>query len=114
MLSRKTGQIRFYGSDPYGNYYTNRDVSFGATFFDTRLHPKEYILGVEIDGQFKAYVQDTLPIGTTTDTFAGRTITIEKDSIGGVRMNIAGEPLPHIGGFWFSWLAVHPKTELYQ
>lgn len=114
VLSRDTGAFRLYGTDPYGDYYTNRDVSFGATFDDTRLHPKEYVLGVEHDGKFKAYVSDALPVGSTTDTFAGGTVTIEKSGAGEVRMTLDGKPLPFIGGFWFSWLAVHEDTELYQ
>ncbi len=114
VLSRKTGAFRAYGTDPYGSYYTNRDVSFGASFSDTRLHPKEFILGIEIDDQFKAYVSDALPVGTTNDTFAGKTITIEKSVASEVRMSVEGKPLPHIGGFWFSWAEVHPTTELYE
>lgn len=112
VLSKDTGAIRIYGRDPYGDYYTNRDVSFGATFNDARLHPKEYVLGIERDGKFKAYVADSLAVGVTTDTFEGETITITKSEIGEVRMTIGDTPLPYIGGFWFSWLAVHPETEL--
>lgn len=114
VLSRDTGAFRVYGTDPYGDYYTNRDVSFGATFDDTRLHPKEYVLGVEHNDQFKAYVYDAIPVGTTTDTFAGETVTLTKSESGEVRITTNGEPLRTIGGFWFSWLAVHPDTELYQ
>ncbi|MAZ67463.1 hypothetical protein CL652_01685 [bacterium] len=114
VLSRDTGVFRLYGTDPYGDYYTNRDVSFGVSFSDTRLHPKEYVFGIERDGKFKAYVADSLPVGTTTDLFAGATITIEKSSTGEVRMFADGEPLPIIGGFWFSWLAVHENTELFD
>lgn len=114
VLSRDTGAFRLYGTDPYGDYYTNRDVAFGASFTDTRLHPKEYVLGVEYDGKFKAYVADALAVGTTTDSFAGMTVTIEKTQAGEVRMFIGDKPLPFIGGFWFSWLAVHEDTELFQ
>lgn len=113
VLSRSTGALRPYGVDPYGDYYTNRDVSFGATFDDDRLHPKEYVLGVEHNGNTKAYVADALPVGTTRDTFAGAAIRIEKTQTGTVRMFADDEPLPLIGGFWFSWLAVHPDTELW-
>lgn len=114
VLSRDTGAFRLYGTDPYGDYYTNRDVAFGASFTDTRLHPKEYVLGVEYNGQFKAYVADALAVGTTTDSFAGMTVTIEKTEAGEIRMFIGDKPLPFIGGFWFSWLAVHEDTELFQ
>jgi hypothetical protein len=112
VLSRDTGVTRAYGLDPYSDYYTNTDVSFGATFTDSRLHPKAFVLGVERNGAFKAYHKDALLEGHTTDIFAGETVTIER--IGDeIRMSIAGAPLPYIGGFWFSWIAVHPETTLF-
>lgn len=116
VLTRETGTPRPYGRDPYEGYYTNDTVSFGATFTDNRLAPKDFVLGVEVDGKFKAYHAPALPEGTTTDTFAGRTITIEKSDIGEVRMFIGEDRqrLPYIGGFWFSWAAVHPETALYK
>ncbi|MFQ5540845.1 MAG: DUF3179 domain-containing protein [Candidatus Paceibacteria bacterium] len=114
VLSRDTGALRSYGLDPYGDYYTNESVSFGATFNDDRLHPKAFVLGVEIDGTFKAYHREALPVGETTDTFAGKEIRIEKTEEGAITMTASGEPLPYVGGFWFSWLAVHPETELFK
>jgi hypothetical protein len=112
VLSRETGAIRNYGRDPYGNYYTDESVSFGATFNDDRLHPKTFVLGIEIDGKFKAYRRESLKVGVTEDTFAGKNIKIEKDESGVVKISEGGEPISHIDGFWFSWLAVHPDTKL--
>lgn len=116
ILSRDTGATRVYGADPYGDYYTDDTVSFGATFNDNRLHQKEIVLGIEVSGKFKAYHLSVLTEGVTTDNFVGEIITIEKSDIGEVRMFIGENktPLPYIGGFWFSWLAVHPNTELYK
>ena len=114
VLSRDTGALRSYGVDPYGDYYTNESVSFGATFTDERLHPKAFVLGVELDGAHKAYHREALQIGVTTDTFEGRQVRITKGADGEISITADGEPLPYIGGFWFSWLAVHPDTELYN
>lgn len=114
VLSQDTGAVRPYGRDPYGSYYTDESVSFGATFNDDRLHPKAFVLGVEINGQFKAYHEDALPVGETTDTFAGKNIVITKNADGEIQISADGEPLPFIPGFWFSWLAVHPDTELFK
>ncbi|MCH7756765.1 DUF3179 domain-containing protein, partial [Patescibacteria group bacterium] len=117
VLSRDTGALRSYGRDPYNDYYTdNSAVSFGATFNDSRLESKDFVFGIEVNGEFKAYHGNALPEGIITDTFAGNSITIEKSDIGKVRMFIGKnkQPLPYIGGFWFSWLAVHPETELYK
>ncbi|MEX2515102.1 MAG: DUF3179 domain-containing protein [Candidatus Paceibacterota bacterium] len=114
VLSRDTGASRNYGRDPYGGYYSSDSVSFGAEFTDDRLHPKDLVHGVEIDGQFKAYHHDALAVGTTIDQFAGSEITITKSDIGEVSFSADGESLSSIPGFWFSWVAVHPESELYQ
>lgn len=116
VLSRDTGRIISYGRDPYGDYYTSDSVGFGASFNDARLHPKAFVLGIEVGGKFKAYNRETLKIGTTIDTFEDEAITVVKDDIGKIEMFIGEnkQPLQYIGGFWFSWLAVHPETELYK
>lgn len=114
VLSRDTGTLRNYGTDPYEGYYESREVSFGAEFSDERLHPKAFVLGIELDGRHKAYEVDALPLGTVTDEFAGETITITKNDVGEVRMTVDGAPIPTVGGFWFSWLAVHPDSEVYN
>lgn len=115
VLSRSTGAVRNYSADPYGDYYTNESVSFGATFSDTRLHPKALVHGIEIDGNFKAYEDQAVQrAGTFTDSFAGRGVVVSATASGGVRFTVDGEALPSIPGFWFSWIAVHPTTELYQ
>ncbi|MBI2097735.1 MAG: DUF3179 domain-containing protein [Candidatus Vogelbacteria bacterium] len=106
--------VRDYGRDPYGDYYTSEPVSFGASFRDTRLHPKALVVGIEIDGKHKAYPIEALKIGNTSDTFAGKNVLVSKDSAGRISITIASAGLPHITSFWFSWLAVHPDTELFQ
>lgn len=116
-LSRDTGiyNRNTYDRDPYGDYYTdNNAVSFGAVFTDHRLQAKDLVLGIEIDGQFKAYHDDAIAVGEMTDTFAGKTITIRKNDNGEVKMFIGEQLLPFIPGFWFSWVAVHPETELFK
>lgn len=115
VLSQDTGAARNYGRDPYGDYYTSESVSFGATFTDTRLHPKALVHGIEVDGRLKAYEDEALKrAGRLEDTFAGASIVAIASDGGAVRFEKDGEPLPSIPGFWFSWLAVHPETELYK
>ncbi|MEX2054355.1 MAG: DUF3179 domain-containing protein [Candidatus Colwellbacteria bacterium] len=113
VLSKDTGVVRNYGRDPYGDYYSSESVSFGATFNDTRLHPKALVHGIEIGGQYRAYHDDVLS-GTVTDTFAGKKISVVKVDSGEITFTANEELLPSIPGFWFSWLAVHPETELFK
>jgi hypothetical protein len=55
ILSRDTGSSRPYGADPYGDYYINSDVLFPMSNQDDRLGLKEIVIGLENDGQYKAY-----------------------------------------------------------
>lgn len=114
VLSADTGTARDYGRDPYGDYYTSESVSFGASFSDTRLHPKALVAGIEINGKYKAYSIEALNVGETRDTFEGKDVVVNKDSAGRITVSALGERVPHIPSFWFSWLAVHPETELFK
>jgi hypothetical protein len=115
VLKRPSGVLRPYGTDPYGSYYTNNDVGFGAGSADTRgIHPKTFTHGIEINGAYKAYVTDKLPVGNTKDTFGGESITVTKSDIGEVRFSSAGKEVPTTSGFWFSWVAIHPETEIWE
>ena len=44
--SLSTGHNRTYGISPYGDYNTNDNLLFSVSNLDTRLHPKERVLGV--------------------------------------------------------------------
>jgi len=112
VLSTDTGKNRDYSLDPYEDYYTIETVSFGASFDDDRLHPKALVAGIEIDEKYKAYDLDVLSVGETTDNFLGKNIVVKKDASGAIFFSASGERISHTIGFWFSWLAVHPDTEL--
>lgn len=122
VLSRDTGATRFYGRDPYGDYYTdNSDVGFGVKTRDNRLENKDFVLGLVIDGKAKAYFPPAIKAkGEVTDNFAGKVIIAryEKD-IDAVRLferKADGllERINPFSAFWFSWVAAHPDTELYK
>ena len=57
VLTTKTGHIRAYGVDPYGNYYTETRILFPVENTDDRMHPKEIILGFNDGDVYKAYKQ---------------------------------------------------------
>mgnify|MGYP001569742918 CR=1 FL=1 len=54
VLTTDTGFSRAYGSDPYGDYYTDSRIIFPVENDDDRLFPKEKILGFD-NGVYKAY-----------------------------------------------------------
>jgi len=121
ILSKDTGAQRFYGHDPYGDYYTTPDLIFPVSNRDERLPDKEYILGLVLNGAAKAYQPGLIKEkGLVNDSLGGEKIQIKyiKD-LDVVRMytfNSDGtkqqvNPFP---SYWFSWVASHPKTEVYQ
>jgi len=119
ILSRDTGATRFYGQDPYGDYYTTPGTYFPVDKKDDRLGDKDFILGIVINGKAKAYWPETVKrAGEITDRFEGKEIVAqyEKD-IDAVRLfekkaNDTIERINPFGAFWFSWVAAHPDTEL--
>lgn len=122
VLSRDTGATRFYGRDPYGNYYTdNSDITFPVKTTDSRLQNKDFILGLAVDGQAKAYYPPAIKAKIeVTDTFAGKTIIARyEQDIDAVRLfekktDGTLERINPFSSFWFSWVAAHPDTELYK
>ena len=55
VLSNDIGFRRDYGRSPYGDYDQNGDIYFPMSFRSSQYHPKERVIGIEINGNFKAY-----------------------------------------------------------
>jgi len=119
VLSRDTGAARFYGQDPYGDYYTTPGTYFPVGKKDDRLNEKDFVLGIVINGKAKAYWPEAIKkMGKVEDRFENKTIVAqyEKD-IDAVRLfekraDGAVERINPFSAFWFSWVAAHPDTEL--
>ena len=60
VMTTDTGYLRSYATDPYGNYYTEPRIMFPVEYRDERIHPKEIIIGIEIDNAYKAYRQNDI------------------------------------------------------
>ncbi len=117
VLSQETGYSRDYSHYPYGSYEQDRSVYFpaeGAT--DDRLHPKQIVWGIEIEGKFKAYDDKKLSeIGTLNDTFNGVNLTIVRNKEGQVRITKEdGSQIIPDRSMWFAWVSFHPETELFK
>lgn len=116
VLSQDTGFSRAYGKDPYGSYYEESYLLFPVENEDFRLHLKTFVFGVEINGVYKAYLEDDLiELKTIEDTVGGADIEITREGPGIVRItNLeTGEEVVAARGFWFAWYAFHPETEVY-
>lgn len=118
VLSTNTGYSRDYRRDPYAGYEDSDGIYFPVSHRDPRYHPKERVLGLEINGKFKAYPFAELSQtgGLVRDRFNGKTLSIhyDKDSHSASVNDADGRPLPGITAFWFAWVAFHPETAVFK
>ena len=122
VLSRDTGTTRFYGDSPYGDYFDVVPFALSlANATDDRLPNDALIFGIVIGDKAKAYSVDSVKEkGEVTDVFEGTTIVLRYDSkLDVVRMfeqlsDGTEERINPVSGFWFSWAAARPDTEVYK
>ncbi len=119
VLSYDTGYNRDYDKNPYPNYESSTSVFFPLSDRNPLFHPKEYVLGIEINGKFKAYPFSELEKskgGVVHETFQGQTLKIAYDAKhkSAEIFDGSGKSFPSVTNFWFAWYAFHPDTEVYQ
>ena len=122
VLSRDTGASRFYGSSPYGDYFSVTNLSLSlAKPTDTRLSNDAFVFGIVINDKAKAYNTESVKAkGTVVDVFEGTKLILRYDKeLDVVRMfkklkDGKEERINPFSAFWFSWAAAHPETELYE
>jgi len=77
VLSLNTGFRRDYDRDPYRGYEQKTGLFFPVEQEDARLHPKERVLGVILNGFTKAYPLKTLrELQVLNDTLGGQSIVL--------------------------------------
>lgn len=118
VLSIDTGYSRDYTDDPYRDYFRSPFAFFGFRGKSPSLPEKELVLGVEIDGQKKAYPFEALkrapsPLG---DTISKSAVNIYFDSASGEAYvtDKDGTQLPSLVTYWFVWYGFYPDTEIYK
>ena len=122
VLSRDTGATRFYGSSPYGDYFSVTGLALSlVNTKDDRLPNDALVFGLVVGGEAKAYHLDAIrEKGEVTDTFAGTTFLLKHEKeldVVRVWKKLPTGELERVNPFsmfWFSWAAVHPETEVYQ
>ena len=118
VLSTDTGHRRDYGRDPYAFYAESARLMFPAGEPDRRLGPKSWVIGIELNGETKAYPFYELEklSGAATDVVGSENITIHYDHVSRTARirDQQGDDLPSVVAYWFAWAAFHPETKLYQ
>jgi len=119
VLSRDTGFKRNYRKSPYSGYEKTRRLYFDVSNkAPADYHPKERVIGLEVDGVFKAYPHEELSKNAKSDfsdTVAGKKVNIqwnEEAQSGGIT-DENGETFPTVSSFWFAWFTFHPDTEIF-
>jgi hypothetical protein len=117
VLSQLTGYTKAYGNDPYEGYYTSNSLKFPVGYRTDLVHPKAVIFGIEVNGQYKAYLEkDLKKLISIRDTVKGIPIRISRDEAGAVKVENLnnGEEIVKERMFFFAWYAFHPDMVLYE
>ncbi len=120
VLSRDTGHSRNYDRNPYAGYEKSRSIFFAVNNeAPDNYHPKEVVVGLDVDGVYKAYPfveLDRQGKSRFSDQVNGSTFHFDWDSRNrSVRITDAeGREVAAIQGFWFAWFAFHPETQVFK
>lgn len=118
VLSTDTGFRRDYNRSPYAGYEKSEEVIFPVKFLSKGYHPKELVIGLEINGKFKAYPFAELAKtnGQIKDTLNGKPVNVRFDATHrtGNVYDADGQEIPTVIAFWFAWFGFHPETEIYK
>ncbi len=119
VLSRKTGYRRDYNRDPYADYRRSRRIIFPlSNRTSNRLHPKEEVLTVTINGQHKAWPFSELAKSPSPlmDHLAGQNLRIEYDTENRSASIYTTDQqrLTSMISYWFAWYAFHPDSAVYR
>ncbi len=118
VLSTDTGHRRDYSRDPYAGYERSKRVHFPVAHRDGRYPPEELVVGVELNGETKAYPFTELAntSGEFRDRLGGASMVVRFDPehrTGGLYTD-QGEEIPSVIAYWFAWYAFHPETAVFQ
>lgn len=115
VLSRHTGYNRDYSRDPYGDYGKSRAIYFPIRNRDERLHPKTWVIGLELDGASRAWKISTIrKVGEIQETWNHHKLLIRnRKGVVDIVDTLTGKPLKSVILYWFAWATFHPDTTLY-
>jgi len=118
VLSREKQFTRDYRRDPYEAYTQTDRLLFFPAKPDDRLSPKERVLGIEMERQYKASPFSTLKeMGRTfSDSLHDQTYGVCWDAQGKSAKIVDQQekPFPTLTAYWFAWYAFHPDTKIFM
>lgn len=119
VLSEKTGFKRNYSIDPYPGYENSSTLYFPVSSENNEYHPKEMVIGININGKSKAYPFSELEKTgkkSIKDNLNGNILEIryDADSKSAEIFDAEGNVLSGITNFWFAWYAFNPDTAVFE
>jgi len=118
VLSFDTGFTRDYARDPYANYEKVWELMFPVARQDMRYDTKEWVLGLRVGGEAKAYPFSELArtAGTLQDTVGGTRLTVRFDAANrsARALDARGQEIAGVTAFWFAWYAFNPDTQVFK
>lgn len=117
VLSNETGFRRDYKTDPYLDYRRAGRLMFPVAQENSEYRRKSLVLGLELDGHFKAYPFSELSKSPQefVDEFQGQSFEVQYDRKNKSARIVSedGDECPTLISYWFAWYAFHPDTEIY-
>jgi len=117
VLSINTGHKRSYELDPYQGYERTNKLYSPVSHDNSQYMRKTLTLGLEINGNYKAYPFKELRKGPAEfkEEFEGTEITIQYDHKNKTArvLDHDGEEIPTVITYWFAWYTFHPETEIH-
>jgi hypothetical protein len=91
---------------------------FPVSFRAMGMHPKQPVLGIELDGQAVAYpLSELAQAGATIDDQIGSVAVRVRYDAAHETAEIStadGAALPGVISYWFAWYAFHPEGRVYR
>lgn len=115
VLNTKTGHRRDYVNLPYESYFTSPGTMFPYERNRDELEPKQWVAGIRVNGQAKAYHLEDMPKSKWIDDKVGGTairVRYDPKDASFEARTAEGKSIPVVHVFWFAWQAFYPKTEL--
>lgn len=119
VLGTQTGYRRDYNNSPYADYGESRRLYFDVSEkVPDSFHPKEQVLGLEVDGHFRAYPFSELQkqgLLSFKVSLNGEALEIHwnPEAVSAYALDKDGNAFHSITSFWFAWYAFHPKTSVF-
>ncbi len=117
LLSEETGHFRNYARNPYAGYEKSRTVYFPVAEYGTQYHPKEQVLGVELNGEAKCYpfVELSKAGAPIEDSIGGEPVSVvfDPEHRTGRVLDQDGREVPTVIAFWFAWAAFYPQGDVF-